>query len=363
MIRSLNIGGAERQLVNLASGLRERGHEVTVAVFYANGPLERELVDAKVSVIALRKSSRWDVLPFLVRLISAVRSTEPEVIYGFLSTSNILTICLKFFFPNIRMIWGVRASDVNLSEYDWLARLNYRIECRLSKFADLIICNSYAGLEYAARNGFPREKMKVIPNGIDTDFFKPDAEAGKKVRLNWGVAENEILIGLAARLDPMKDHATFLRAAATLAKDRSDVRFVCIGGGSGTYKNDLYRLAIESGLDGRLIWAGIRNDMPAVYSALDIAVSSSCSEGFSNAIAEAMACGVPCVVTDVGDSAMIVGEYGVVIPSASPEALCMGLKILMMEIGSDMSNAVRTSLVRRFSLDAFVDNTASMVEP
>jgi glycosyltransferase involved in cell wall biosynthesis len=362
LIRSLNVGGAERQLVSLANGLRQRGHEVTVAVFYANGLLERELVEAGVSTIALQKASRWDVLQFLMRLVGAVRSAKPQVMYGFLGTPNILTICLKLFFPKIRMIWGVRASDVDLAQYDWLARLSYWIERRLSKFADLIICNSHAGLEYAARNGFPKQKMRVIPNGIDIERFKPDVDARTKVRLQWGVANNEILIGLAARLDPMKDHPTFLQAAAMLAKDRSDVRFVCIGDGVETYKNDLYRLATESGLDGRLIWAGIRSDMPAIYSALDIAVSSSCSEGFSNAIAEAMACGVPCVVTDVGDSAMIVGDCGVVIPSGSPAALYKGIEELMTKIGLDMSNAVRISLVRRFSIEALVDDTVSKIE-
>jgi glycosyltransferase involved in cell wall biosynthesis len=362
LIRSLNVGGAERQLVNLANGLHQRGHDVAVAVFYANGPLEKELVDAGVSVVALQKAGRWDVLPFMMRLGCVVRSVRPQVIYGFLGMPNILTIFLKPFFPHIRMVWGVRASDVDLDRYDWLARLGYRVECRLSTFADLIICNSRAGLEYAARNGFPRQKMRVIPNGINTEHFKPDADAGKEARLNWGVKENEILIGLPARLDPMKDHPTFLRAAAMLAKDRSDVRFVCVGDGAEAYRNDLHRLAIELGLDRCLIWAGIRSDMPAVYSALDIAVSSSSSEGFSNTIAEAMACGVPCVVTDAGDSATIVGECGTVVPSGSPAALYEGIKMLMTKLGSDMSNAARTSLVRRFSIEALVDDTVSAIE-
>ena len=131
---------------------------------------------------------------------------------------NILTTCIKPIFPRARVVWGVRASNVDLDRYDWLSRLSYRIECLLSRFTDLTICNSRAGMEHAAAHGFPRERMTVIPNGIDTEHFKPDAAARERIRAEWGIAEKEMLIGLVARLDPMKDHPTFFHAAAMLAR-------------------------------------------------------------------------------------------------------------------------------------------------
>ena len=134
------------------------------------------------------------------------------------------------------------------------------------------------------------------------------------MRLEWGIAECEKLIGQVGRLDPMKDHSTFLKAAALLAHERKDVRFVCVGEGPTGYRDELYSLAKTLGLASRLIWAGSRRDMPAVYNAFDVAVSSSrWGEGLPNVIAEAMACGVPCVVTDVGDSAFVVDKLGVVV--------------------------------------------------
>jgi len=326
-------------------------------VFYPNGALVKELHESGIPVFDLRKSGRWDVFPFLVRVLRAVWKLKPRVIYGFLVTPNILTVFLKPIFPSARVVWGVRASNVDLDRYDWLLRLSCRIECWLSRFADLIICNSLAGLEYAAACGFPRGRMTVIPNGIDTERFKTDAVARKRLRAEWGIAENEILIGLVARLDPMKDHPTFLRAAAMLIQERTDVRFVCVGEGVEPYKIELRRLASALGLDGRLIWAGARHDVQAVCNALDIASSSSYGEGFSNTIAEAMACGVPCVVTDVGDSASIVGSAGSVVPPSMPAALCEGFRLMLKRLGPDIQDAARASIVSRYTNNVLVTNT------
>ncbi|HEY9098809.1 MAG TPA: glycosyltransferase [Thiobacillus sp.] len=361
LVRSFDIGGAERQLVILAKGLHQQGHKVSVAVFYANGPLEKELHEIGIPIFNLRKSGRWDVFPFFMRLVRVVGKLRPQTIYGFLGIPNILTVFLKPLFPEIRMVWGVRASNMDLDRYDWVSRASYRVECWLSRFADLIICNSRAGLEYAAAHGFPRKNMTEIPNGIDTERFQPDAAARARVRQMWCIAENEILIGLAARLDPMKDHPTFLRAAAMLARARPDVRFVCVGDGPESYKAELHRLAIDLELDGKLIWAGGHSDMPAVFSALDIACSSSFSEGFSNTIAEAMACGVPCVVTDVGDSALIVAGTGIVVPPAKPEALYEGFLLLLEKLEPGLQGATRAAICNRFTDNALVTKTVAVL--
>lgn len=358
MCRSLGVGGTERQVVILAKGLQQQGHEVTVAVFYANEALEKELHESGIPIFDLHKSGRWDLLLFYVRTVHMVWKLKPRVIYGFLSTPNILSILIRPFIPRVGVVWGVRSSNMDLDRYDWLSRLSYRIECLLARFADLIICNSRAGLEYAASHGFPNERMTVIPNGIDTERFKPDEAARKRVRAEWGVAENEILIGLVARLDPMKDHPTFLRAAAMLIQERPDVRFVCVGDGPEPYKSGLHRLANELGLDGGLIWAGARLDIPAVCNALDIASSSSYGEGFSNTIVEAMACGVPCVVTDVGDSALIVDGLGCIVPPSMPDELCEGFNLMLNKLGPDFRDTTRALIVNRFTNDVLVTKTA-----
>ncbi len=361
LCHSLRMGGAERQITVLARGLQQEGHEIVVAVFYAGGALERDLKESGIRIVDLKKAGRWDNFFFFGRLMNEVRLLKPDIIYGFLFTPNILTVLIKPVFPGIKMVWGVRSSKVDLNRYHWLYRLTYRVECFLSRFADVIICNSLAGMEYAAEHGFPRKLMTVIPNGIDLNVYQPDLEARQRVRDEWEIDKSEMLIGLVARLDPMKDHPTFLHAAAMLAQEKGNVRFVCVGEGSDPYKSELVSLASKLNLDNRLKWIGPRFDMPVVCNAFDIACSSSSGEGFSNTIIEAMACGVPCVVTDVGDSALIVGETGVVVPPSSPEALSEAFGLLLSRISPEVRIASRTSIQERYSNERLVSNTVDVL--
>jgi glycosyltransferase involved in cell wall biosynthesis len=361
LARSLGVGGTERQVVMLAKGLATAGYDVAVAVFYGKGVLERDLVDSGVAVFDLGKRGRWDAASFLIHTIRLIRRIRPTVVYGFLRTPNVLAISLRAFVPRARVVWGVRASYVDWSKYDWLSGFADNLECRLSRFADRVICNSHAGLEYAAARGFPREKMTVVSNGIDTEHFQPQADGRLRVRKAWDVTANQILIGLVARLDPIKDHQTFLQAAARLSGHTTRVRFVCVGDGSEAYGATIKREAENLGLKDRLIWAGERQDMPDIYSALDIGCSSSFGEGFSNTIAEAMACGVPCVVTDVGDSARIVSNLGEVVAPRSDTALYEGFCRILVRIGPELSIAARQSIVDRFSNHACVMQTMQIL--
>lgn len=364
LTRSLDRGGAERQLVKLAKGLTRRGHAVAVAVFFGGGVYEAELTEAGVCVINLGKKGRWDVLSFLSRLARLLRKERPAVMHSYLSVPNILATLLKPLLPGTRIILGVRASNVDLSRYDWLSRFAYALERRLARFADLIIANSYAGKRHAVANGFPECKIVVIPNGIDTEYFRLDREGRRQVRSAWGLGDDEILVGLVARLDPMKDYPTFLEAASRIARERHDVRFVCVGDGPVAYTEALKQQAAALGLTKRLIWAGACDNMPAVYSALDLSSSSSLGEGFSNTIAEAMACGVPCVVTDVGDAKQIVGDTGFVVEPGNPAALASAWQVVLEAEGADKARRgqmARERVIEHFSLERLIEETSRVI--
>lgn len=334
-----------------------------MAVFYPKGLLEKDLQEAGVIVHSLNKKGRWDILGFFWRLIIFVHCKKPDILHGYLGTSNILTVLLKPLFPDIRMVWGVRSSIMDLSRYDWLSRLSYRIERWLSRYADMILVNSGAGRDYVLMKGFPDHKMIVIPNGIDIEKFCPNPVAKELVRAEWGVKEDHKLIGLVGRLDPMKDHPSFLKAAALLSREMDDVYFVCVGGGPDEYWRNLQTLAGTLGLNERLIWAGARTDMAAVYNALDMLSSSSYGEGFPNVIGEAMSCGVPCVVTAVGDSARIVGNT-VVVPARSPEDLAEGFKVMLERLKGNrksIAEEVRKRIIAKFSLEVLVQKTSKAI--
>ena len=366
LTRSLERGGAERQLVTLARALHTGGVNVIVVTFYAGGPLRRDLEDAGVKVLDLGKRGRWDNLTFLMRLLRLLRAESPLVLHSYLGVANILTALASFVLPGTRIVWGVRASDMDLSRYDWLSRVVWWLERRLSRVPDLIIANSRAGRSHAIASGFPEDRIRVILNGIDIRRFHYDPVGRQRMRATWGIQENELLIGLAARLDPMKGHATFLKAAALLSAAPQPLRFVCIGDGSVAFRRELESLASRAGMSRAMLWAGAVDEMPAAYSALDIAVSASCfGEGFSNAIAEAMACQRPCVITDVGDSAWIVGEAGVVVPATDAPAMAMALtRMAEMDAGQRLAlgTAARARVENEFTEEHLLSNTLSALE-
>ncbi|HEX8846546.1 MAG TPA: glycosyltransferase [Pyrinomonadaceae bacterium] len=363
LIRSLNRGGAERGLITLIKALDKKRFDITVLCFYPGGELMDELEATGVHVISLKKAGRWDVLRFYTRLVRHLRRLRPDILHGYLVEPNLMTVFLKPFLPVTRIIWGVRASRMNLGHYDRFIRLNYRLQCFFSRFADLIIFNSFAGQAFHVAQGFPHEKSLVIHNGIDTDMFKSDVTDRERLRAEWGVCEeNAILIGLIGRADPMKDLPTFLKAAAIVCDVRSDVRFVCVGDLKRGDESELPELAKVLEESGKIIWAGERADMSAVYSALDLLCSSSSSgEGFPNVIGEAMACGLPCVVTDVGDSALIVGDTGVIVEPEDPEALAEGLISCLRQGMEELGAKARSRVRENWSVGKLAEKTESAI--
>lgn len=360
LCRVLDYGGAENQLVSLARKLSERGIDTGIAVHYSGGGLENELKGSNVAMFHLNKRGRWDILGFYLELRRVVASVKPDILHPYLADSNILSVLVKPLLPKTKIVWGIRSSYVDFDRYDWLTKALFATTCRLAGRADLIIANSHAGLSFHQRCGYPSGRMVVIPNGIDTCRFAPDLDAGARVRREWNVPENESLIGLVGRLDPIKDHPTFLEAAALLIRQRGDARFVCVGDGKTPYRDELRRMAERLRIADRVLFAGLRKDIRAVYNSFDLATLTSLGEGFPNVVGEAMACGIPCVVTNAGDSERIVGNTGFVVPPGDPQALARGWqRVLEMrrEEKSDLGKQARDRIVALYGTEVFVDRT------
>jgi glycosyltransferase involved in cell wall biosynthesis len=363
LMRSLDVGGAQRQLVELARALRSGGIHVTVMTFYPGGAFQPVLERAGVNVVSVNKKGRWEIVGFLRRLVQLIRTERPDVMYSFLSSANLVAALTRYCGPRRLIVWSVRASSLDLSSYDWLVRVELVVCALCSRLADVIICNSRAGYDHLAAKGYPLERMHVVSNGIDCSSFKFDAMARARVRTEWDVQDDDVLVGLVARVDAIKGHADFLAAAALLVSV-PQLRFVCVGGGPPEISESLRVMALELGLADRVIWAGQRADIPSVYSALDLFVSASRSEGFSNSVAEAMACERVCVVTDVGDSALLVAEFGCVVPPRDPAALAAAIKELasMPPVGrAQLGRGARQRIENFFSVSRMVDETARLI--
>ncbi len=359
-IPSLAAGGAERQFAALASGLAARGHEVLAVALGQGGPLAADLGAARL--IGLGKTSRLDNPRVALALARLLRREAPQVHYAFLPTCCVLGALLKPFFPATRLVFGSRATKVE--GLGQAGRLLLGLEARLAHRADLVIANSKAGQDFCLGRGFPADRVRVVDNGIDTMRFCPDRSAGAALRTQWGVGPGQRLVGLVARLDPLKDHTTFLAAAARLAVEHPGLRFVCVGNGPAGYAQSLREHAVGLGLADRLIWAGEHADMSAVYNALDVACLSSASEGLPNVLCEAMSCGVPCVTTNVGDAARVVEGIGLAVPPRDPAALAGGLAAMLERLereGPRLGVLCRERIEKEFSLARMVEATEALL--
>lgn len=360
-IGTLWTGGAERQTAQLAYQLSLKGHDVTVLTVFAGGEIRESLrrLGSVTLLACFKRKAKYKVI-VLYQLISAifklrclVKKKDVSIIYSVLEFSNLIAWLASRWISRIKLIWSVRASDMDLN---WKLAMAFYLSSWISHRVSLLIANSHAGLVYYENKGYKAHRHLVIPNGIDTELFAPNQEYRTRVRAEWGIKDNEKLIGMVARLDPIKGYPSFIRAAACLIEGKANTKFVCVGDGPLPYRVDLQQLSREMSLGDRMIWVGSRSDMPAVYNALDIAVLASYSEGFPNVVGEAMACGVPCVVTDAGDAAMIVGETGVVVPPQDPTALAKGIERLL-EGSPTPAVALRRRVIEQFSLGALLEST------
>jgi glycosyltransferase involved in cell wall biosynthesis len=360
-IRSLDVGGSQSQLALLASGLVQRGHHVAVAVLYSGQVMEGALESAGVRIVLLNKGSRWDIAGPLVRLWRLFLSERPDVLYAFLPTQTTLAALLLPPWLPTRLVFGIRSGGMQLDRYDTLSALSYRLEAWLSWRADFVIVNGRAVHNDAVARGLPAGRIVVVPNGIDTDAMNPDAAAGRELRHRWGIGEKEFVIGMVARLDPMKDHANLLSAAAAFMQQHPDSRFVCVGDGPVAYRRELEVLAQSQGLGGRILWAGEVGASRAIYNAFDVAtLSSAFGEGFPNAVGEAMACGIPVVATNVGDVGLILGDCGEVVPPRQPDGLSAAwarMRERLRQDGENLRTAVRARIVQYYGVDTMVDRS------
>jgi glycosyltransferase involved in cell wall biosynthesis len=349
VIAGLELGGAERMLQRLL-GASDRERFPAAVISLSNlGPLAPGIAALGVPVSAIEmRRGRLEARP-LARLARRLARQRPQVVHTWMYHADLLGGAFAHFTARVhgaaraKVIWGVRGSvDPKLTKRS--SRLTARA-CALTErwLPDRVVSCSHSLAQMHIACGYEPARMTVIPNGFDLDHFLPDAALRAERRCRLGIGEDQPLIGIVGRYDPQKDHATFARAAAEIARTRPDARFVMAGPGIDSDNRELTALLARAGIAQRCTLTGPVADPRTVYNALDLLVSSSAfGEGFPNVIGEAMACGVPCVTTDVGDAAMIVAGSGRVVAAQDAPGLAReSLAVL------DLGRAARTELARR----------------
>jgi glycosyltransferase involved in cell wall biosynthesis len=354
LIDRLNYGGAERQFVELAKALHRRGHHVVAMVFYEGGALEPYLRESGVTVVTLGKRRRWDVVGFLARTIRALNHERTQVLLAYSGVPNLVGLLARPALHGTRVVWGIRASNMELWRYGPLPWIIGRVSAFLSRRADLIISNSHAGRDVVVKEGYPTSSTVVIPNGIDTDRFSPSPEARARARRAWGLGADEQAVGIVGRLDRMKGHPTFLEAAARLRATHPNARFICVGNGPAHYKAELQTQSAMLGLGDALMWLPAEANVADVYNGLDVLCSASVfGEGFPNVVGEAMACGIPCVVTDVGDSRLILDQPSLTVRAGDADTLAAAVAAVLAMSSHEreqLGMAGRDRIVHEYSI-------------
>ena len=360
VVTSLDVGGAETVLARLVAGDAADKVSHSVVSLKPGGALRTRLEADGIPVRDLGIERNRDAPGGLLRLAAAIREARPAVVQSWLYHADLLAtlaLALSGRRRATRLIWGVRCSDMDMSRYARGSRIVRTLLPHLSRRADLVLCNAEAGRAVHQRLGYRPARWRVVPNGVDLERFRPRPDERSAIRAELGLNDEQFVVGMCARVDPMKDHATFVKAAA-FAGTAPEARFVLIGARTDETGSALERTIAAAGLSGRFVRLGVGEDIPRLHAALDVAtLSSAFGEGFPNVLAEAMACGVPCVTTDVGDSAAIVGDTGIVVPPRDPAALAAAWERLRSE-GHD-GRAARGAAARRRVSDCY--SLASMV--
>ena len=371
LTRTLGIGGRERQLVTLVKGLDKTRFDVTVVTFYAGGEFDDVLRrEPGIRLFSLGKRNRWDLNAFIFRLSAVTREVRPHIIHGYGMVANELSWLMGRLYQ-AKVVWGIRTLAPEMYTKDrWLHILDkLGLRRHLASKVDLIIVNSQAGFRTLASSGYPTSKILVIPNGIDTDYFSPIEKSAVEraiTRGRWGISLDCVVLALVARVDPNKGHKTFLRAAAQLKDTYPSVRYVFVGSGDDFRIAELHALSQNLGVKDQVVWAGWERDMPSVYAAIDIANTiSEEREGFPNAVAEAMSCGIPCVVTDVGDAPLIVGDTGLVVARKDPMSLAWAWQQLLSLSKTErceLGYRARQRIVANFDVSLLLKRTQEAFE-
>ena len=359
VISDLVVGGAEMNLYRLLSGIDRARYESTVVTLSDGGELCERVKDLGVPVYSLGMRSPAPSPGSLVRLIRLMRRLDPDLIQGWMYYGNLAAqFAATLLSRRPETVWGVRQSIYSLIEEKPTTALAIWLSARLSKRPAAIIYNSTKSAVQHEAIGYEGGKSRIIYNGFDVDAFTPSQEARLSVRAELGLPPEAMLIGLIGRYHPAKDHANFLSAAAIFAKDHPQVHFVLSGRGVDRENRKLGAVMKPHGFNGHVHLLGRRTDMARLMASFDISVSSSAREGFPNVVGEAMACGVPCVVTDVGDSPKLIGSTGLVVPPRNPEALAQAWRELL-SLGpsgrTQLGQAARERIRENFQLASVVE--------
>lgn len=360
IITGLNDGGAEAVLYRLCHHDKENQHIVISLMDKGKyGPL---LEDMGVQVYCLNMPAGKIRFSALIKLYKLIRQLKPDVVQTWMYHADLIGGIIARLAGVKNIVWGVHHTTLVKGESKRSTILIAKINALISSFIPrkIIYC-AEKSRQVQESIGFSHKIGHVVPNGYNIDNFKPDFNAGMAFRQEVGLADEKFLIGHVGRYHPFKDYPTLVNAVSLLTKEKSALKVAMVGSDLTTDNTQLNQLIKDNICTEHITLLGRRNDITAVMNGFDLFVLSSVSEAFPNVLNEAMACGTPCITTDVGDAAVIVGDTGWVVPPKDPQALAKAMLEAMEEKQNNpqawqaRKQACRERIVNNFSIEKMVE--------
>lgn len=365
LITGLNTGGAEMMLYKLLSKINRTKFDVSVISLTDVGPIGKKIEELGIPVMGLGMKRGIPNPFFLFKLAKILKREKPDILQTWMYHADLMGLLAGRFAEVKNIVWGIHHSNLDPKSNKRMTLKVVKMCAILSKYPNKIICCSDSSLKVHSQVGYSKDRIVVIPNGFDIKKFSPDSQANAMLKCHLSIPNDSILVGLIARWDSLKDHHNFIQAAKIVAAYLPKVRFILCGDNIDTSNHLLVQWIKDTGVEKSFYLLGRREDINVIMSALDLLVLSSKGEAFPNVLGEAMACEVPCVTTDVGDSAYIVGDTGFVVPPKDPKALADAIIRyfnLSVEERKQMGKRARKRVENHFALDLVVEKYESIYQ-
>ncbi|KQB55306.1 glycosyl transferase family 1 [Pseudomonas endophytica] len=356
IITGLGVGGAERQVLDLADRFSDQGHSVEIC--YLTGPVLLQPKNKSVKLIGLELGK--SVVGFVkgvLNLRAIIKAFDPDVVHAHMLHANLFSRVVRLICPIKRLVNTAHSTN----EGGRVRMLAYRLTHPLVDVSTNVTLEAVKVFEQ--KKACPIGSMQAVSNGIDTELFKPDSFARNLIRTSECISDHEELIVAVGRLVDAKDYRNLLNAFNNLSKKRPNIKLWIVG--DGPERKQLDDLVSHLGIDHLVKFLGVRSDVSRVYNAADLYVLSSAWEGFGLVVAEAMASECVVVVTDCGGVKEVVGDFGFVAPAKNSSALFNAMNdalSLSTESAEKMTKAARDRIVNIYSIDKIVEKWSDIYQ-
>ena len=354
VIVDLDVGGAETMLRRLIESDPASISSCVVVSLTSVGKVGQQLRSRGVEIHDLGMRSAVDAPIALWRLVRLIRRCRPRIVQTWMYHADLLGGMAARLAGNRNVVWGVRRSDISLKSLRWTTLVMKACALSSSWIPKKIVCAAEAAKKMHIAVGYDASRLVVIPNGFEFAHLRATTKQRTALRQACGFAESDVVVGCVGRFDPDKGQENFIKAASRIARSYTDVKFLLVGRDCDADNVQLGTWLSESGLQKYFVLLGERNDVPVCLAAMDIFCMPSRSEGFPNGLGEAMAMGLPCVATRVGDASILAGETAVFVPPEDEQALANGLSAVLNLSAAqryEMGAVAKARVLNEFSIE------------